>query len=159
MSPDNESDHPEKELNEEISNAESQIDSAADGDIGEPAMAELVENETPNAEVVDAQLMHETKDTAEETKLLENIAAKGGAVGSFVLGVLAVIGSFVTSYSIINAVLGLLLGLWGLSSRSRRLAVIGLALSMLGMIFSAVQITDIIQWYLQARAEAAESAF
>jgi hypothetical protein len=92
-----------------------------------------------------------------ESKMLDNIASKGGAVGGFVLGLLAVAGSFITSYSIINGVIGLLLGIWGLKSNHRRLAVIGIVLSMVGVILSSVQINDLIQWWLQVQAEAANN--
>ncbi|MEM7455167.1 MAG: hypothetical protein AAF456_12530 [Planctomycetota bacterium] len=80
---------------------------------------------------------------------LEAIAAGGGAVAATVLGLLTVGGSFVTNWSIINGIMGIMLGLWGLSSRRRRLAWIGLILCFVGSILSIISINDFInQWWL-----------
>jgi hypothetical protein len=79
---------------------------------------------------------------------LENMAANGGAVGSFVLGLWCLAGSLVTNWSIINGFLGLLLGLWGLSSRKRRLAWIGITLCVVGIFMSMLQISELINTYM-----------
>ena len=80
---------------------------------------------------------------------LEAIAAGGGAVAATVLGLLTVGGSFVTNWSIINGIMGIVLGLWGLSSRRRRLAWIGLSLCLIGSVLSIISINDFIQqWFL-----------
>ena len=73
---------------------------------------------------------------------LENVAAKGGAVGSLVLGAWSIIGSFITPFSFINAILGLMLGLWGMSSNQPRLAFIGLGLSTVGLLCCLAGITS-----------------
>ena len=79
----------------------------------------------------------------------EAIAAGGGAVAATVLGLLTVGGSFVTNWSIINGIMGIVLGLWGLSSRRRRLAWIGLSLCLIGSVLSIISINDFIQqWFL-----------
>ncbi len=62
----------------------------------------------------------------------QNVAAKGGAVGALVLGCLAVFGAFVTQWSLFNAVVGLMLGLWGLSSNMSRTAIVGIVLCGIG---------------------------
>lgn len=73
---------------------------------------------------------------------LENLAAKGGAVAAIVLGVLAVVGSFATSWSIVNALMGLAAGAWGLRSQHRKIAMVGILLCLIGAFFSAVEISD-----------------
>lgn len=67
---------------------------------------------------------------------MDNVAAVGGAVSSLVLGIWSIVGSFVTSLSVINAVLGLILGAWGLSSNKHRIAGIGICLCLAGIVFS-----------------------
>ena len=62
----------------------------------------------------------------------QNVAAKGGAVGALVLGCLAVFGAFVTQWSLFNAIIGVLLGMWGLSSNMSRTAVVGMILCVIG---------------------------
>ena len=62
----------------------------------------------------------------------QNVAAKGGAVGALVLGCLAVFGAFFTQWSLFNAVVGLMLGLWGLSSNMSRTAIVGIVLCGIG---------------------------
>jgi predicted phage tail protein len=73
---------------------------------------------------------------------LENLAAKGGAVAAIVLGALAFAGSFVTSYSVINAILGAALGMWGLRSGQKKLATIGIVLCVISAFFCVVEISD-----------------
>lgn len=67
---------------------------------------------------------------------MDNVAAVGGAVSALVLGIWSIFGSFITPLSFINAVLGLLLGSWGLSSRKRRMARVGIFLCMAGIFLS-----------------------
>jgi len=70
-----------------------------------------------------------------ESKLAtESISSIGGAVASVILGVLALLGALVTSFSAINAVLGFFLGLWGLQSPRKRLAGAGIVLCIFGFI-------------------------
>ncbi len=75
----------------------------------------------------------------------ENLAAKGGAVGAVVLGALAFIGSFITTYAILNSFMGVLLGLWGLRSNHRNMALIGIGLCLLSGFFCVVEISAWIQ--------------
>jgi len=77
---------------------------------------------------------------------LENIQAKGGAVGAIVLGTLAIAGSFLTGYSAINAVIGFLMGLWGLSSPKPKLALIGLVLCIVGGFLSVLDVSSALAW-------------
>ena len=80
--------------------------------------------------------------TGKPPELLENLAAKGGAVGAVVLGGLALLGSFISSYAVINAVIGLLMGLWGLNSSHQRMAGIGMLLCLISAFFCAVEISS-----------------
>ena len=65
-----------------------------------------------------------------------SMQTKGGAVGGVLLGLLAIGGSWLTAYSIINAILGLALSCWGLRSSARQWAAAGIALSLVGAILS-----------------------
>jgi len=87
---------------------------------------------------------------------LENMSANGGAIGALVLGLWCLAGSFVTNWSIINGVLGLMLGLWGLSSRKKKTAWLGIALCVIGSLLSLIQVSEIVSGYL---TEVEESAF
>ncbi len=79
----------------------------------------------------------------------ENVAASGGAVASVVLGIWAIVGSFLTSWSVINAILGLFLGTWGLSSPKRRLSLFGMFLSSVGVLFCVVVVSQMVGEYFQ----------
>jgi hypothetical protein len=64
---------------------------------------------------------------------LENFSARGGAVAAIGLGVYSVIGGWFTPLALINSFLGLVLGMWGLSSKKKRWATIGMAICLLGI--------------------------
>lgn len=64
------------------------------------------------------------------------LQTKGGAVGGVLLAVLSIVGAFLTSYSLINAFIGLALSAWGMGSDARRLASAGVVLSIVGIILS-----------------------
>jgi hypothetical protein len=79
---------------------------------------------------------------------LDNVSAIGGAVSALGLGVWAMIGAFITNWSIINAVIGLLLGFWGLTSYRRRMAWIGIVLCLISMFLSLIQVSEIVNTYM-----------
>lgn len=80
-------------------------------------------------------------------KSLQNLSANGGAVGALVLGAWCFIGSFITNWSIINGLLGLILGFWGLTSRRQRIAWIGIALCLVGVFLSLADISAMVnEW-------------
>ena len=83
---------------------------------------------------------------------LDGIAATGGAVGALVLGIWSILGSLLTYWSIINGVLGLVLGIWGLTSKHPRIAWIGILLCMIGCFLSMISISEIIAdfWKMQS---------
>lgn len=64
------------------------------------------------------------------------LQTKGGAVAGVLLGTLSIAGAFLTSYSMINAFLGLALSAWGLTSSAKRQAKAGLILSIIGAVLS-----------------------
>lgn len=66
------------------------------------------------------------------------LQTKGGAVAGVLLGALSIAGAFLTSYSLINALLGLALSAWGFSSSANKLARTGLILSTIGIVLSIV---------------------
>ena len=64
------------------------------------------------------------------------LQTKGGAVAGVLLGTLSIAGAFLTGYSFINAVIGLVLSAWGWGSSANKLAKAGAVLSIIGMILS-----------------------
>ena len=78
---------------------------------------------TTKAQVTDHQLPPQ----------FQNISAKGGAVAAIVLGCLAIFGAFLTQWSLFNALVGLLLGLWGLKSNLHRTSMIGICFCLIGL--------------------------
>ena len=84
---------------------------------------------------------------------LENLSAIGGAVGSLVLGLWCVAGSFITNWSIINGLIGLVMGFWGLTSRKKRTAWIGIALCIAGIFLSLIEVSELIGEYMSESEE------
>lgn len=82
--------------------------------------------------VVMAELVDESWAKIEEVLPPVNLAARGGAIASVVLGAWSIIGASITGYSFINAVLGLMLGFWGMTS-DVRWRQLGLVLSLVGL--------------------------
>ena len=81
---------------------------------------------------------------------LEGIAANGGAVGAMVLGIWSILGSLLTYWSMINGVMGLVLGVWGLTSKRPKMAMIGIALCIVGCFLSMMSISEIVSNYWKA---------
>lgn len=71
----------------------------------------------------------------------DSVAANGGSVAAVVLGFWSILGSLFSTLSIINSVLGVLLGLWGLNSRKKGMAVFGIILCLLGVMASMMNVT------------------
>ena len=117
-------------------------------DESEPIMAELA------TDVAVPGAFHGTPQYVQPAALppaFQNLSAVGGAVGSAVLGVWSILGSLITPYSGIVAVLGLLFGIWGTSSPRRWLAAVGLALSIVGLIMSVFEVSNILSDILNAQ--------
>ncbi len=79
---------------------------------------------------------------------LQNLSANGGAVGALVLGVWCFLGSFITNWSIINGMLGLLLGAWGLTSRKKKWAWIGIVLCTIGILLCMAEFSELINKWM-----------
>ena len=78
----------------------------------------------------------------------ENLSATGGAVGALVLGIWSILGSLLTPYAAINSILGIMLGFWGITStRKKRLALIGIVLSGIGLAMSLFEVSRIISLF------------
>ena len=104
--------------------------------------SELDNSADAQSSIVSAELVEETPARGippvepVDDLLQANLAARGGAVASILLGILAIAGAAITPYSFINALLGLALGLWGMSSNVRW-PMLGLILCLVG-IFACV---------------------
>jgi hypothetical protein len=68
----------------------------------------------------------------------QNISAKGGAVAAVTLGLLTIFGAFITQWSMFNGIIGLPLGLWGLSSPLKRTTWAGIFLCVVGLALCAL---------------------
>ena len=71
----------------------------------------------------------------------DSLAANGGSVASLTLGIWSMIGALFTSFSIVNSFLGMALGIWGLNSRKKSMAAIGITLCVVGMLASMLNVT------------------
>lgn len=94
-------------------------------------------------EVLDAESADESQ-TAVATIIptYENRAAKGGSVGAVVLGIMAILGSFLTPASIITAFLGVGMGIWGLFSSHKRSAIVGMSLCAVAIVMCFIMATQ-----------------
>ena len=79
---------------------------------------------------------------------LQNLSANGGAVGALVLGIWCFMGSFITNWSIINGILGLLLGTWGLTSQRKKTAWIGIALCTIGILLCLAEFSELVNKWM-----------
>jgi hypothetical protein len=70
----------------------------------------------------------------------QRFAEIGGAVASVVLGAWSIAGAFLTPWSIINSLMAILLGFWGLTSPRRNWAVLGILLAFLGLFISGIHV-------------------
>ena len=122
-------------------------------DIGNAANSQPIQAELVQAELVEPTLAP----TAELVMAppnyqlpagFENLSATGGAVGALVLGIWSILGSLLTPYAAINSILGIMLGFWGITStRRKRLALIGIVLSGIGLAMSLFEVSRIISLF------------
>lgn len=154
---------PEKTPNSEVNaGSEQDLEALAAEVLGEPSDASLLgeivdavvvpdaeANAADQSDVVDAEAVlpseqsyldkppraYATAAEPVDSKQRE-LQTKGGAVAGVLLAALSIAGAFLTSYSLINAFIGLALSVWGLSSGANRLATTGVFLSIIGMILS-----------------------
>jgi len=83
----------------------------------------------------------------------QNLAAVGGSVGALVLGIWSIVGAALTPYSMINAILGILMGFWGLSSTKKTMATVGLALCVVGLALSLGDVNEVVSNYFYPAEE------
>lgn len=118
-------------------------------DSSQPVVAELV-GESRFGEVVPqpptgkGKLLVRTVDPSAE---FQNMAAVGGAVGATVLGAWSIVCALISPFAAVNALLGLALGLYGLASIRRRLAVVGIGLAVIGLVLSLMNINDVLSGF------------
>jgi len=62
-----------------------------------------------------------------------HLASIGGSIAALVLGILSMIACFYTAGAVVTAVIGLLMGIWGLYSTRRGPAIIGILLCCVAM--------------------------
>lgn len=62
-----------------------------------------------------------------------HVASAGGSIAALVLGILSLIASFYTVGAVVTALIGLLMGIWGLYSTRRGPAIIGILLCCIAM--------------------------
>lgn len=75
-----------------------------------------------------------------------NVGAAGGAIASVVLGVMALVATrLITPGALLISILGVGMGVWGLYSDRRGLAILGLALCCIAMAISGFLI--VVQLY------------
>ncbi len=102
--------------------------------------------------VASAFAPHKTEGEELQFNINDSVAANGGSIASIVLGVWSILGALFTSLSIVNSLLGVILGLWGLSSRKKGLAVLGIVLCVVGTVACMLNITYLF-WEMMALEE------
>ena len=123
-----------------------------------PVLAELVETaKVVSTDVADnsstVMASHPYYATAQFENNLQNISALGGAVGGLVLGGWSIICSLITYYGFINAILAILLGIYGLSSNRKKMSVIGIVLGVCGLLLCLMEINQSLSNYFLDRQE------
>lgn len=68
-----------------------------------------------------------------------NNAASGGAFGALILGIMSLIAGVFTVGGVVTGFIGLIMGIWGLYSKRRGTAVLGIMLCCLAIALSAFQ--------------------
>ena len=78
----------------------------------------------------------------------QNMAAIGGAVGALVLGSWSIIGAMLTPWSAINALIAIVMGFYGLKSKRKRMAVLGIVLAVFGLALSLMELDqNVSRWF------------
>ena len=105
----------------------------------------MAEVKVTTAELVsEKELWNVLSPSGPEYIILENHTAVGGANAAIALGIWTLIGAFLTQWSFINGLLGLVLGSWGLMSPKVGRAYIGIGVCLAGIIFCTVDIRGFI---------------
>ena len=83
----------------------------------------------------------------------QNLAAVGGSVGALLLGLWSIIGAILTPLAMINAIIGILMGFWGLTSTRKKMAIVGITLCLVGLSLSLWEVNGIISNYFNRSGE------
>ena len=78
----------------------------------------------------------------------QNLAAVGGAVGALLLGIWSIFAATISPYAGITAMVGILMGCWGITSLRKKMAIIGIVLCLIGLGLSVWEINGVISNYL-----------
>lgn len=139
LTPNNNSIENEEPQGKGSSHSSSSGVSESDEDI---VLAELVDETSEPNEVVFAELAtsanHSLRPMPAPTGFkTEDMTARGAAIGSIVLGILCIVGSFFSLYSNINGILGILMWNFGLlKSNGKAPSYLGLGLCLIGLSLS-----------------------
>lgn len=102
----------------------------------EPLEATVVESSLTGLAMKKAFSEFQVKTPPPIPSQFENLAASGGAVTAAVLGMMTLVGAWFSAIAAINGVLGVGMGLWGLASRHKRTAQVGIFLCILGIVLA-----------------------
>ena len=108
-------------------------------------VATMVSSEGPS-EIIEATEVFATP--REMPVSFQNLAAVGGAVGALLLGIWSIFGATISPYASINAMVGILMGFWGVTSPRKKMAIIGIVLCLIGLGLSVWEVNGIISNYL-----------
>lgn len=100
-----------------------------------PENAEVVAQVAKPNQVAYVRKKFETPDIPIQ---FQNLAAKGGAITSLVLGVFSLIGIFFSQLSLFNACLGIAFGFWGLTSNDQWISQIGIGTCLVTVVLAMV---------------------
>ncbi len=114
---------------------------------GDPSIvvATMVSSEGPS-EIIEATAVFAKP--REMPANFQNLAAVGGAVGALLLGIWSIFGATISPYASINAMVGILMGFWGITSPRKKMAIIGIVLCLIGLGLSVWEVNGIISNYL-----------
>lgn len=123
---------------------EAEVDDATDAEI---VMCEVVEqppvgtqaSNTRSPFAPNYQLDRRSKRDFASDEKRDYLSAKGGSVGAMTLGILAIPGAILTPASAVTALLGIGMGLWGMLSAHRRMALVGIMLCTFALILSVLR--------------------
>lgn len=114
---------PGPELTHSLSSTES---------LAEPILAEMVSPPVTETRAPPIHPADSVPGLPPQNDGLGHYSAIGGAVASLALGTWSIVSSWLTPLGIINSILGIGFGIWGLKSPRRRIALTGIVLSSIG---------------------------
>lgn len=113
----------------------------------EPIEAELVETKAGDFRHLEASsetFLYPQELPNSYSNEFSNMASIGGAVGSVVLGAWSILSALITYFAFINSILAVVLGIYGLNSRRRLWAIVGIVLGAVGFIMSMMEVNQML---------------